>query len=301
MSASSDDNASRDRSGNLDARGSPVYLIVNADDFGYFNCVSNGILELAAEGRLTATAVMANSPNFSAQAARLKSCASLDVGVHLNVTYGKPLTARMAAKLDFNNGVFPSKGRLASSILSRRVSADDVEAEWREQISRCLEAGLDVSFLNSHEHIHAFPGLFQKARLLAREFGIAHLRVPCSEWRRPLAPGAIVRNLALDAVNAVNGSSTVRQEPKFIGLGRSGKISLEYLQELLGALEPNGVYELMCHPGRFDASEIKDPLLLAYHAWEDELAVLRSPELSTLYETRNIRLIRYRDLPRLPS
>ena len=296
MPASNDDDTRRDGLGSANARRSPIYLIVNADDFAYFNCVSDGILELAAEGRVTATAVMANGPNFSAQAARIKNCTDLDVGVHLNVTYGKPLSSRMAAKLDYNNREFPGKARMALSILSRRVSAADVETEWREQIARCLEAGLEVMFLNSHEHIHALPGLFHKAQLLAREFAIPHLRVPCSEWSRPLTPGAIVRNLALDAVNVVNGSSTTRKAPKFIGLARSGRISLEYLKELLSALVPNGVYELMCHPGRFDPSEITDTMLLAYHAWEQELAVLGSRELRAHYESLNIRLVRYREL-----
>lgn len=296
MLASSDDNTRRDGSGDVEARGSPVYLIVNADDFAYFNCVSDGILELAAEGRVTATAVMANSPNFPAQAARIKNCPDLDVGVHLNVTYGKPLSSRMAAKLAFNHREFPGKGRMALSILSRRVSVADVEAEWREQIARCLEAGLEVMFLNSHEHIHAFPGLFRRAQLLAREFAIPYLRVPCSEWSRPFTPGAIARNLALDAVNLVNGTSAMREAPKFIGLARSGRISLEYLKDRFSALMPNGVYELMCHPGRFDPSEITDSALLAYHGWEQELAVLKSRELKALYEALNIRLVRYRDL-----
>ena len=37
-------------------------LIVNADDFGYFPCVSRGIIEAARAGVITATSVLANRP-----------------------------------------------------------------------------------------------------------------------------------------------------------------------------------------------------------------------------------------------
>ena len=37
----------------------PVYLIVNADDYGYFSCVSRGILDAVCDGIVTATGVLA--------------------------------------------------------------------------------------------------------------------------------------------------------------------------------------------------------------------------------------------------
>jgi hypothetical protein len=57
------------------------------------------------------------------------------------------------------------------------------------------------------------------------------------------------------------------------------------------------VYELMCHPGHFDPNEIQDPSLPAYHAWEQELCVLRSSEFRELCESCCISLIGFRDLP----
>jgi hypothetical protein len=49
----------------------------------------------------------------------------------------------------------------------------------------------------------------------------------------------------------------------------------------------------MCHPGRFDPSEISDAKLLAYHDWEGELALLQSPKVHDLYEKFGIRLSPY--------
>ena len=51
----------------------------------------------------------------------------------------------------------------------------------------------------------------------------------------------------------------------------------------------------MCHPGYFDANQIKDPRLIDYHDWEDELALLHSPELQELYEKYGICLGYYQN------
>ncbi len=61
----------------------PIQLIINADDYGYFPCVSRGIIEAAQAGALTATGILANHPDLSTQLDWLDSVPHLDVGVHL--------------------------------------------------------------------------------------------------------------------------------------------------------------------------------------------------------------------------
>ena len=70
----------------------PSFLIVNADDFGYFRCVSRGIVQSHTRGIVTATGVLGNSPNLRDDALLLFQYPDLDVGVHLNLTFGEPLT-----------------------------------------------------------------------------------------------------------------------------------------------------------------------------------------------------------------
>ena len=57
-------------------------LIVNADDYGYFRCISKGILKSATHGVVTATGVFANTIHFGEHAAWLRDCDALDTGVH---------------------------------------------------------------------------------------------------------------------------------------------------------------------------------------------------------------------------
>src|SRR5438067_2291957 len=50
-----------------DAAKLPAYLIVNADDYGYFPCVSRGIADAARQGAVTATGILANRSDLQEQ------------------------------------------------------------------------------------------------------------------------------------------------------------------------------------------------------------------------------------------
>src|SRR5438034_5088190 len=160
------------------------YLIVNADDYGYFACVSKGILKSATHGVVTATGVFANSIHFGEHAAWLRECDALDAGVHLNLTDGIPLTSDLQKMLGRWSGRFPRKFALAKAILSGAIKVDAVKREWRAQIERCLAHGLKLRFLNSHEHMHMLPSLFPVAKALAHDYDIRHIRFPTSQLAR---------------------------------------------------------------------------------------------------------------------
>lgn len=267
-------------------------LIVNADDYGYFACVSRGILQAARAGAVSATGILANGPDLERQAAALAECGNLDVGVHLNLTCRRPLTAGMAGRLE--GGEFPGAFALAGRVLSGAVPLDAVRAEWRAQIEAVLRLGLPVRFLNSHEHVHMLPGLFALAQALAAEYRIPHVRLTRAEWLPPSGFAGLLRSGLLQAMQWAAQSRAAPGAPRFIGLGRSGRLDLAYLKTVFARLEPGLTYELMCHPGRFDPAEITDPRLLAYHAWEAELALLTSPQLKDLYDEHGIRIVNYR-------
>ena len=118
----------------------PIYLIVNADDYGYFPCVSRGILAAALGGVVTATGVLANSPFLEQHLSWLKSESRLDVGVHLCLTSGTPVSDRMKRRVRWFGGRFPRKELMSGALLTRAVTVADVRDEWRHQIETCLAA-----------------------------------------------------------------------------------------------------------------------------------------------------------------
>ena len=274
----------------------PAYLIINADDYGYFNCVSRGILELARNGIVTATGLFANTEHFDKHVSWLQDCQGLDMGVHLNLTERCPLTLGMRKKVVRWGGFFPDKFTVAKAVLTGFLKVDEVLTEWRAQIERCLEKGLTLRFLNSHEHIHMLPILFPVFQTLSEEYKIEHIRFPTSDIFHCWSISPLVRNTLISMLSIYNRRFLIRDTAHFIGIGPSGKLSLSYLQKILPRLKPGLVYELMCHPGYFDAAEIKDLRLLSYHDWESEFNVLNNKIVNELCHSHGIRLVGYKDV-----
>lgn len=274
----------------------PAYLIVNADDYGYFRCVSRGILEASATGVVTATGVLANAEDLATLAPALRDCPSLDAGVHLNLSVGKPLTPAMRENCARWGETFPGKFAMVGAVLSGAVSVRTVEREWQAQIDRCLAAGLKPVFLNSHEHIHMLPPLFGIAASLARRHGIAHLRFTRVERPARWSAASLLRGAIVGGLQAACAWRSPPPAPRLLGLEPSGRLDEAYLQRIVPRLRPGRVYELMCHPGRFDRQEITDPRLLAYHDWEGELSTLKRPSVRQLLQRAGVQLLRYRDL-----
>jgi chitin disaccharide deacetylase len=67
-------------------------LIVNADDFGMAPGVNRAILEAHRTGIVTSTSLLANGAAFDEAAAAARATPTLAVGVHLNLTQGRPLS-----------------------------------------------------------------------------------------------------------------------------------------------------------------------------------------------------------------
>jgi chitin disaccharide deacetylase len=273
----------------------PIYLIVNADDYGYFPCVSRGILAAARQGAVTATGILANAPFLDEQLGWLRSAPSLDVGVHLNLTRGTPITDGMRHRLRRSRGQFVRKEQMAAALLTGQLTVADVRAEWQSQIEACLAHGLRPQFLNSHEHVHMLPPLFRLIHELARQYAIEHVRYPSAEIPQRCTAGAIVRNLTIGGLGWLNRRRRCHGAILCLGVGPSGRLSFDYLQRLVARLKPGRVYELMCHPGFYDAAEISDSRLRSYHDWEQELAVLTSDDTHGLFANRRVRCVGYRD------
>jgi hypothetical protein len=298
IAAPSDSRNAPDGTGGAEER-PPVFLIVNADDFGYSEGVSRGILEAARQGIVTATGILANSPFFDGHVRELLAVERVDAGVHLDLTAGRPLTARLESALaGAKAGNPPDKFRMALSVLAGRIDPGSIEEEWDAQIRRCLSAGVPVRFLNSHEHLHMLPPLLRIARRLALRHGIPHVRRSVPEGFGFPGAGALARDAALRILSRLDREGERADPPILLGVSRSGKLDIGYLRKRLATLRRGRVYELMCHPGRVAAGEEIAPRLRAYHDWEGELEALSGAEREGLFGSLGIRRIGYRDLER---
>ncbi|WP_158301621.1 carbohydrate deacetylase [Paenibacillus mesophilus] len=123
------------------------YVIVNADDFGLSKHINEAILEAHRNGIVTSTTLMANMPGFNHAVLSAKRNRSLGVGLHANLSYGKPLSpAASVPSLVGADGFFSDKRD------GWRVQ--DIERELYRQFDMLVSAGLQPTHLDSHHHIH---------------------------------------------------------------------------------------------------------------------------------------------------
>lgn len=230
-------------------------LIVNADDYGRTKNVSNGIRRAHSEGIVSTTTVMMNLPGAS-EGVRLAKVETprLGLGVHLNLTFGEPLSpeAKVTSLTDSQGG-FRSKDFYFYHW--GEITGDDVEYEWRMQIEAFLNCDVVLDHLDSHHHIAlASPELWSLSIKLAKEYGCGvrlpnPTDIPDEVLRDALPKDAtdFVRHDALDALDQVGIPHPDHFYSSFFGPG----VSLDHLSSILHSL-PEGISELMCHPGFVD-------------------------------------------------
>jgi hopanoid biosynthesis associated protein HpnK len=287
-------------------------LIVNADDFGMAPGVNRAIVQAHRTGIVTSTSLLANGSAFDDAAAAARSNPTLAVGVHLNLTEGRPLSdpAKLGALANAAGDFIGSPEALFFRIVTGRVSLDAAEREFRAQIERVLSAGICPTHLDGHQHVHMWPPMFALTARLASEYGMAGVR--SSRERRVDFPGLWRRNtrlrgkilmqaaaglglsfLAVASRGALSAAGVATPD-YFYGVSATGYLDRGTLEEVLRDV-PDGVSELMCHPGYVDATlEHVSTRLLRQR--ETELDAVAGPEARNLAERFGIQLVTYRAL-----
>jgi predicted glycoside hydrolase/deacetylase ChbG (UPF0249 family) len=281
-------------------------LIVNADDYAMSAGISRGILEAHAHGVVTSTSAMVNTPGAAeALAAARAGAGALGMGLHVNLSFGRPvLPPETVASLVGDKGGFYSGNRLLDAM--KRFRVDDVRREVAAQFARFVQlVGRPPDHLDSHQHIGCLqPDVFAAMLVLADEANIP-VRAP-ADFLDPCRLARLLRHIGRENRGGPRFED-FKDLPKTLGalcrrLPRyrspdtfryefyGSDARLEVLLDLLDGL-PEGVTELMCHPGY--ANDLKD----AYREpRERELAILQDPLLLEAIQERGIVLKTFAEL-----
>jgi len=282
------------RSGKL----GPAGVIINADDFGLCEPVNQGVVEAFDRGVVTSASILATGEAFEQAAELATARPALDLGVHLALTQTRPLSPpeRVPSLIDGSGRLLDGWAAFLGRYARRGVGRRDIETELRAQIERTREAGLRVSHLDSHQHLHMLPGVLPLVVGLASEYGIGALRYP--RQGRATASTGLSRRLQGKALNGLCrlGARTLRSNglliaDDFRGFREAGRWDRESLAGTLRELD-GGLTEICCHPGADDA--IDEQLRWGYR-WEHELAALTSPEVEAAVAERGAALTTYRE------
>lgn len=156
-------------------------VIINGDDFGYSPGVNQGIITAYSEGILTSTTALANclagNETLNQLSAKFKK-PPIGIGVHLNLTLGKPLAPEVWKEKEF---VRPHKGSnkpeewqgSAWQSYFSALSDESIRKEFEKQIAYTREVLGSIDHLDSHHGVTSYTPVVDVYFELAKKFHLA--------------------------------------------------------------------------------------------------------------------------------
>jgi predicted glycoside hydrolase/deacetylase ChbG (UPF0249 family) len=139
----------------------PDNIIANADDLGYNSSVNKAILYCYEQGYINSTSLMTNTASFDEAADLIHRNPIIgNIGIHVNLAEGKPLTNFKEDYLDEEgnwdikktNKVFNFLNGTAKVAFSKEIDA---------QIDKAISAKIHAIHLDSHLHLHTLPCFYK--------------------------------------------------------------------------------------------------------------------------------------------
>jgi predicted glycoside hydrolase/deacetylase ChbG (UPF0249 family) len=283
-------------------------LIVNADDLGMTPGVTRGIVETMTEGIVSSATLMVNMPSAPA-AAEFALRLRLAVGVHLNLTTGRPISAPdEIPSLVQPDGSFHSHAEFRRRLLTLKISMREIGREFSAQIEAARRMGIEPTHVDTHHHLHLWLPVAQMLVRVGRRCGIRKTRsTRTTDMAIPVARTPGLQGWAKRRYKAFTAALLGRwfllpvwrmEASAFRTPGNLGSRSVQdewrRLVAQLAKLPAHQIVEVSCHPGYVD-DELRGYARYA-DGRQEEIAVLTSRQLKTALAQAGIKLVSFRDL-----
>ena len=289
-------------------------LIINGDDFGFNREITDGILDSHRRGILTSTTLMTNMPAAEYAAEESKKHSGLSVGIHLNLTLGKPLSGPdKVPALVGPDGNFYGHRRLFSLANRFQLPSEQVEREFTAQIEKFLSFGIVPSHCDSHHHAGACLQTFPIKIKLLEKYNIKKLRTHRGFYRPdktcPQRLRVLLNTIKINARKLPNRLYYELQHLycKFKGFhtpdvryGFSKVVSTPPLKFDIEGWEkfiknmPDGVVEFCVHPGFANDDPLDRPEFREQRVIEHKMLI--EPACKDIYQEHKIELINFNEL-----
>jgi chitin disaccharide deacetylase len=166
-------------------------LLLHADDFGASDDTVQATIECFERGALTSASIMPAMPATDRATEFARAHPQLDFGVHLTFVGDedeRPLSPQeeIDALVDAGGRFRPTR-ELRLRSLVRRLPEEQIEREASRQIEAVRDAGVDISHVDSHRHMHKLPSFRRALERVLPRFGIRRVRAVQDVYlRRPL-------------------------------------------------------------------------------------------------------------------
>jgi predicted glycoside hydrolase/deacetylase ChbG (UPF0249 family) len=231
--------------------------VVHVDDIGMSHAANIGAFEAMQNGPATCGSVMVPCPWFAEAAALARDTKDVDLGVHLTLTaeyesyrWG-PLLGADVPSLSLADGTLP---RTMLEVASGDPA--EIERELRAQIDRALEAGIDVTHLDTHMGTTFLPAIFPIYAQLAIDYRLP-IFIPRPDPALVEARGlqdAVAPMLEVSArYEAAGGPIFDHVDPYSLDFAEGEGV--EWNRNRIAGLKP-GVNWLLCHAA-LDGDELR--------------------------------------------
>ncbi|CDS52601.1 Cellobiose phosphotransferase system YdjC-like protein [Polaromonas sp. CG9_12] len=155
-------------------------IIINADDFGHDPDSVLATIECFRAGALTSATIMPKMPATALATKFARANPQHAYGIHLTFvrdTVESPVAdpGMIPALLDKEGAFFPSH-QLRLMALLGNIPVDQLCIEISAQIERLIDAGVPISHVDSHGHLHKFKPFVQALSSTLPRYGLSRVR-----------------------------------------------------------------------------------------------------------------------------
>jgi predicted glycoside hydrolase/deacetylase ChbG (UPF0249 family) len=233
--------------------------VVHVDDLGMCHAANEGGFEALDKGPATCGSIMVPCPWFRDAADRARAKPGIDLGVHLTLNSEWPNyrwgpvagRSRVPTLLD-DQGFLPRTTQEAVD----RADPEEVEIELRAQVDAALDAGVDVTHLDSHMGTCFFPKFVDVYARLAVDYGVPIFAMRPSDEalrRAPFGKGLDTVRSAIARLDETGVPILDHFDANSLGFAEGG--GEKHNLERIAALR-EGVTYLICHAAK-DGPELR--------------------------------------------
>lgn len=234
-------------------------IIINADDLGQSEGINRGIREAREVGVVNSCSLMVNGHALEEGVELVKTHNWDRIGLHVVLTEGKPI-------LSTHKTIVDSEGLLLRDLHQRTDwDANEIISELEAQLRKALEAGVHITHLDSHHHIHMIASLRSVFIAFSKMHNLPLRRIPNAS-RNPLKRLRFIRTM-----------KDVPFYTRYFSAGFYGESATEENLRAVLKKHKGRNLEIMCHPG------YADPYNGIYNTErENELKILTSDSIRQL-------------------
>jgi len=268
-------------------------IVLCADDFGQALAISQGIIALIQQHRLSATSCITNAQHWPEHAKWLVQYkAQVAIGLHFNLTEGRALSAEYRQA---HGEQFLSLSGVMRKAFMRTFDQAAIESELEAQLDSFMsEMGSLPHFVDGHQHVHQFPvirdalvAVYQRRLHVQKPFIrlVNEKLTPMDVLRQPKK--MIIFFTGTSALKKLLDQQGIRYNRSFAGIYSFAKAApySELFPQFLNDIEDGGL--IMCHPGLLSNNPEGD--VIAANR-EEEYQYLASNEFLVACESAGVSL-----------